>query len=197
MDRVRLFIAYAAWLMLPPALTFWFVLHPLVAVWRKVGPAVTYAVLTVVMFATAFVMYLFRRHVPTSDLGAQPVLAGLGLGVIGVGYAIAWQRRKQLTKRILVGLPEVAPDRVPGKLLTEGIYARLRHPRYVEFSLILAGWSLIANYGAAYWILLATVVGLYLIVLIEERELRERFGDDYRRYSEQVPRFVPRWRKPS
>ena len=196
MDRFRLFIAYAAWLMLPPALAFWFVLHPLVAVWRKVGPGVTYAVLTVVMFAAAFGMYLFRHHVPPSDLGFQPLLAGLGLGLIVVGYGIGWQRRKQLTKTILVGLPEVAPHKVEGKLLTEGIYARLRHPRYVEFSLILAGWSLISNHGAAYGILLAAIVGSYLIVLIEEHELRERFGDEYRRYSEQVPRFVPRFRRP-
>lgn len=194
MDRVRLFIAYAAWLTLPPALIFWFVLHPFVALWRKVGPGLTYAVLTFAMFATAFGMYLERRFVAPSDLGFQPLLALLGLALIVGGYAIAWQRRKQLTKTILVGLPEVAPQRVAPKLLHEGIYARIRHPRYVEFTLILAGWSLIANYGAAYWILLATIVGLYLIVLIEERELRQRFGDEYRRYAAEVPRFVPRRR---
>lgn len=195
MDRVRLFLAYAAWFLLPPALVFWFVLHPLVTLWRKVGPGVTYAVLTVIMFATGFAMYLVRHLVPPTDLGFEPLYAVLGGAFLVGGYAIAWQRRKQLTKRILVGLPELAPQGAPSKLLVEGIYAHIRHPRYVEFTLILTGSCLIANYAAAYWILAATVVGLYLIVLLEERELVARFGDEYRRYAERVPRFLPRKRE--
>jgi len=35
---------------------------------------------------------------------------------------------------------------------------------------------------------------IYLLAIIEERELLERFGGDYRRYMERVPRFVPRSR---
>ena len=34
--------------------------------------------------------------------------------------------------------------------------------------------------------------GLVLIVRLEERELVERFGDEYETYRERVPMFVPR-----
>ena len=35
---------------------------------------------------------------------------------------------------------------------------------------------------------------LHLVVLLEERELLERFGDAYRDYAGRVPRYVPRLR---
>ena len=37
-------------------------------------------------------------------------------------------------------------------------------------------------------------LAFWLIVLFEERELRDRFGEAYAEYARRVPRFVPRWR---
>jgi len=34
----------------------------------------------------------------------------------------------------------------------------------------------------------------HVVVLLEEKELRNRFGDDYVRYSQRVPRFIPQMR---
>jgi protein-S-isoprenylcysteine O-methyltransferase Ste14 len=39
------------------------------------------------------------------------------------------------------------------------------------------------------------VPGIYLIVLLEERELRDRFGRAYEEYCQGVPCFFPRWRR--
>jgi hypothetical protein len=36
------------------------------------------------------------------------------------------------------------------------------------------------------------VPGIYLIALLEEKELRDHFGDIYQAYCRKVPRFVPK-----
>jgi protein-S-isoprenylcysteine O-methyltransferase Ste14 len=36
-----------------------------------------------------------------------------------------------------------------------------------------------------------TIPGLHAIVLLEERELVERFGQEYRDYALRVPRYIP------
>ena len=36
------------------------------------------------------------------------------------------------------------------------------------------------------------ILNLFLIVLLEEKELINRFGDVYAEYSKSVPRFIPK-----
>lgn len=79
-----------------------------------------------------------------------------------------------------------------GKLATNGPYARLRHPQYAGFVLVMIGFFL-------QWPTLVT--GLMLPVLLimywrlarrEEREVEAEFGELYRRYADRVPAFIPR-----
>jgi protein-S-isoprenylcysteine O-methyltransferase Ste14 len=58
----------------------------------------------------------------------------------------------------------------------------------------LLGYALIANYLAIYLLFPICAASLYLIVLLEERELRDRFGAAYQAYARRVPRFIPRIR---
>ena len=75
------------------------------------------------------------------------------------------------------------------RLLCEGIYARMRHPRYLEIFLALGFCALFSNYLAGYAMLAGSVPVLLAIIHIEERELRERFGEEYVDYCARVPRF--------
>ena len=52
--------------------------------------------------------------------------------------------------------------------------------------------ALFTNYLAIYVLALAIIPALYLVVVLEEKELRDRFGLEYAAYSERVPRFIPR-----
>lgn len=79
-----------------------------------------------------------------------------------------------------------------GQLAMTGPYARLRHPQYAGFALIMIGFFL-------QWPTLVT--GLMLPVLLimywrlakrEETEVEATFGEQYRRYARQVPAFIPR-----
>jgi protein-S-isoprenylcysteine O-methyltransferase Ste14 len=56
----------------------------------------------------------------------------------------------------------------------------------------VAGFALIANYLVLYVMLALLVPAIWLVVVLEERELRRRFGAAYAEYSRRVPRFIPR-----
>jgi len=59
--------------------------------------------------------------------------------------------------------------------------------------LFLTAIALVCNYLAVYLLLAASVPAFYLVVILEERELRDRFGEQYEQYCLRVPRFVPRF----
>ncbi len=118
----------------------------------------------------------------------------MALALYGVSVRIEFACRKHLKFKTLVGAPELARDGRGGKLLSEGIYGRVRHPRYVGVMFGISGFAMFANYLAPYILLPLSVVSLYIITVLEERELRARFGDEYVKYSARVPRFFPRGR---
>ena len=76
------------------------------------------------------------------------------------------------------------------KLADQGIFAHLRNPMYVGMGLAVIG---IVIAFAFEWTLFALIVGALVmhfgVVLREERYLERKFGDDYRRYKQSVPRY--------
>jgi protein-S-isoprenylcysteine O-methyltransferase Ste14 len=80
-----------------------------------------------------------------------------------------------------------------GKLVTDGLFAWCRHPFYALWLfLLLPGLACIVGN----WLALvapAMAAGTFAAVIgREERELEERFGQDYRDYSRRVGRLWPR-----
>jgi protein-S-isoprenylcysteine O-methyltransferase Ste14 len=84
----------------------------------------------------------------------------------------------------------VNPFKPARALATEGVYAYVRNPMYVGLALIVAGLGIAL---ASDWTLVMLVPAMLLIhfgvVTREERYLEAKFGDAYRRYQAQVPRY--------
>jgi protein-S-isoprenylcysteine O-methyltransferase Ste14 len=175
----------------PPALVFWLVVHPAIALWRRVGYWLSYSVVTLAMAAVGALGYYLSDEVIGSDLGFVPILVAPALLSYGVAVLIYAKRRRHLTNRILTGVPELQADGRGGELLTEGIYSRMRHPRYVELSLATLALTLFVNHVGTYVLCVVFFIGLQAVVLLEERELLQRFGEDYAAYQARVPRFIP------
>jgi protein-S-isoprenylcysteine O-methyltransferase Ste14 len=89
-----------------------------------------------------------------------------------------------------------AAQRVGG-LATTGAYARVRHPQYLGFILIMVGFLL-------QWPTFATLVMFPVLVYVsrrlairEEREVAAELGSVYGDYARRTPRFVPHLHAPS
>jgi protein-S-isoprenylcysteine O-methyltransferase Ste14 len=142
-------------------------------------------------------LFSLRHFLLGLDYGTSYPLAALGLALLIAAGALRFKLQKHLDLRTLLGFPEIAPDRFPRTLITEGIYSRLRHPRYVQLLIALFGYALIANYLAAYLAVAMWVPAIYVITLLEEKELRAHFGGAYDDYCRKVPRFLPKLKSDS
>ncbi len=193
MDTARYIFAVLIVSWLPPAMVWWLIVHPFVDVWRRIGPRGTLSILGTLSIACIAALTLARDRLVGADLGTHRTLVFLAVGLGVVSTWIAVRRRRHLTTRILAGVPELERDG-QGTLLTEGVYARIRHPRYVEVWVGTLAYACFANFVGAWVVWLATGPLLHLIVVLEERELRDRFGAEYDAYADRVPRYVPRRR---
>jgi protein-S-isoprenylcysteine O-methyltransferase Ste14 len=191
MDKARWFIAVMMIVWLPPAIGAWYLIHPFTRFWRRLGTVAAFCVIYSLLFSAALLLWQFHAVLVGRDLGFQWLLLVLAVPAVVVGGVIATKRRKYLNQRILVGVPEISTaDK--GRLLCEGIYARTRNPRYLEFMVFSFAYVAFANYTGP-WVLYAlTFPAIHIVVLLEERELRERFGAPYEDYCRRVPRYIPK-----
>jgi len=82
--------------------------------------------------------------------------------------------------------------RAKGKLVTTGIYGRVRHPQYLGFLLLTLGMNIL-------WVTISTLllwpvlaILYYRLAKKEDKQLEERFGEEYRKYELNVPMLIPR-----
>lgn len=128
--------------------------------------------------------------VPLLVLGGLLALVSVGIGTWAC-YKMGWARLLFAGALFPPGSEE---NRVPQRLVVDGPYRYVRNPLYVtDFALIL-GTALLVNDPFLFLLAALYAFQLTLQLPLEERELRRRFGDQYGRYCEVVPRFVPRLR---
>ena len=80
-----------------------------------------------------------------------------------------------------------------GRLATSGPYARLRHPQYAAFVLIMVGFLL-------QWPTLVTLVMFPILLVVyvrlarrEDADSAAAFGEAWTRYARETPAFFPHW----
>ncbi len=191
MDTARYVVALNVLLIIPTAFVLWAPIHGFSGFWRKFGFFGTYGTLSVPAGGMAAGIVVIRDVLLQIDFGSHPFTITLSLVCFLGTVWLSRQCRKHLTFQTLAGMPELAPNHYPGRLLTEGIYASIRHPRYVAVSLWLLGCVLFANYLMPYLFFVAGIPGMCVLVRLEEHELRQRFGAQYADYCRRVPRFMP------
>lgn len=101
-------------------------------------------------------------------------LIGGGFWLISASWHVLWQAQRE------------------GKLALTGPYARLRHPQYLGFILVMLGflfqWPTLLTLA-----MFPVLVWMYVrLARTEETETRAKFPAEFEEYARSVPAFVPR-----
>lgn len=109
----------------------------------------------------------------------------VGWLLIGAGMALIFWPMFVLRRK---GQPEAAQDWTHTSILVDtGIYALVRHPLYLGWSLMYPALALVSQHWPTLVVAVPGLVCLALIMKQEERRLVARFGADYERYRQEVP----------
>jgi len=117
-----------------------------------------------------------------------PVIAGIVL--IGVGLTLVVMTVRMF---ILIGKGTLAPWDPTQRLVVVGVYRHVRNPMISGVTMILLGEAVaLGSLPLLIWCLAFLVINLIYIPLVEEPGLIRRFGEEYRLYQQNVPRWIPR-----
>jgi protein-S-isoprenylcysteine O-methyltransferase Ste14 len=171
--------------------SFWLVIHPRVAYWRSrqnspyrlliplwIGMWLALGVITspwrnTTLYSSAW------TWIPAAFLFAN------GLWIYkrsGAGFNGAQ----------LSGLPEVMPAHPEQRLSMSGIRAHVRHPVYLAHLCEMLAWSVGTGLIVCYGLTTLAVISGAIMIQLEDRELEQRFGDQYRQYRKTTPAIWPR-----
>ena len=87
---------------------------------------------------------------------------------------------------------KVAETHRPERVISTGVYGRVRHPQYM--GALLAHFAISILLSALYSFLLTPFMFIYLYIIAkkEEKELIREFGSDYEEYRAKVPMLLPK-----
>ncbi len=117
------------------------------------------------------------------------VFVSTGVALLILGVILVAQARREFRR---YGQP-TDPGQPTDKIVTTGVFSFSRNPLYLGGIVILVGLALVLNWPWLIALLLpAVVVCHYILIVPEERYLSDKFGEEYRLYTERVGRWIGR-----
>jgi protein-S-isoprenylcysteine O-methyltransferase Ste14 len=173
-----------------PVPIYWLVMHGGIRFWRSRdrGRLPYWVAVGAAWGVGGWLLYSFLRPqlFAATDQPAWTIVTGAALMLADVAiFAIA---ESELGGRRLVGQAELSAK---GELAVRGLYAYMRHPRYLGMILGVLGACVLAGSQRLSIVSAVWLIAALAIIRIEERELRDRFGAAYAAYAERVPALLP------
>jgi protein-S-isoprenylcysteine O-methyltransferase Ste14 len=116
------------------------------------------------------------------------IAAITGYLLIGFGSVVRWVSIIQLRKAFTVDVA-VNNDQ---KLITTGLYKKIRHPSYTGMILIIIGLAIAMNsWVSALIVIIPISLVLIYRINVEEKLLADVFGEKYKAYKSITYRIIP------
>jgi protein-S-isoprenylcysteine O-methyltransferase Ste14 len=159
------------------------------AVMKSIGPLLKTLIFTVFVPGTVagYVPWRLRRDAaPITGVEQWAAIIVIAVGIAIYVYTAFWGFA-------LIGGGTPAPIAPTKILVVKGLHRFVRNPMYLGVALVIAGqaWLFHSPHIAIYLACFCLIVHLF-VLFYEEPTLRRQFGEEYERYREQVPRWIPR-----
>ena len=116
----------------------------------------------------------------------------IGLIIMCIGLYIMTMT---ISTFIRIGKGTLAPWSPTQKLIIDGMYRYVRNPMIIGVMTVLIGESIaIKSINIFIWVVIFFIINNIFFVLYEEPNLENKFGDEYREYKKNAPRWIPRLR---
>ena len=152
---------------------------------------------TYVLLSSLALILLFAMWQPIGGViwkVQQPALRAVLYGVFATGFLVVLVSTFLINHFDLFGLRQVYLY-LRGKKYTQLrfgtpiLYRHVRHPLYLGW--LLAFWATPTMTIAHLVFAIATTIYIFMAIQLEEKDLIDAYGDDYKRYKQQVPMIVP------
>ncbi|MBN1270653.1 MAG: isoprenylcysteine carboxylmethyltransferase family protein [Candidatus Aminicenantes bacterium] len=138
---------------------------------RKTLEAILMTVTGLAVLANFY--FLNRFHVPGKLQNILEIFGWIFFGIAGlmIILSISTLRRKGT-----------------GEVIDTGIYSITRHPLYLSGIIFFIGHIFFCLHWVVAAVALTGIACIYITMILEEKTLMEKFGDNYKNYMRKVPR---------
>jgi len=183
-------VGWIACVIYSTAPVFWLLIHPRAEFWRSRRRS-PYRILLPVwigMWALVAAITAPWRTLLLYENKWTWIPAGI---LFCAGLVLYRLSHSRFTLTQLGGLPEIQPGHREQHLVTMGIRAHVRHPVYLGHLCEMLAWSLSTGLAVCWALTAFAILTGAIMITLEDKELENRFGEEYRRYRSTVPAVFP------